>query len=307
MKKSIIISTICASLMAMSMPIVSAEEVSTVTLRIEGINECFYYDEYSFDGTDDTLGKILSDIDLQNDNLSISGIDDDYITAINNDTAGTFGGWDGWLYTVNGLEPTVGINEYTVEDGDSILLYYGDPYGVGMQYPSADISEIENGVITFTSSDAVYDADYNVSYETNPVVGMTVSWKSDDEITNFVSDENGQIQIPSELLSDGNHSVSWLRTAENGLPTVLRSAPDYSIEVKISETVTTTSTETETETNSTTVASETKTTTNAVTSTINSNSTTATSSPQTGDSISFVAMAGLVSVLTVIMAKKKNN
>ena len=193
MKKTIIISAIGASLLAMSMPITaSADENSDVTVRIEGINECLYYGTYELSESK-TVADVLSSIDEADDSISITGISDGYITAVNDDKAAHFGGWDGWLYLVNDVEPTVSVSEYTVKGGDSIVLYYGDPYGVGMQRPVADTSEISKGIIKFTSKDAEYDADYNVTYNVNPVADMTVTWESDGKTTEIVTDENGQI------------------------------------------------------------------------------------------------------------------
>ena len=310
MKKTIIISAIGASLLAMSMPITaSADENSDVTVRIEGINECLYYGTYELSESK-TVADVLSSIDEADDSISITGISDGYITAVNDDKAAHFGGWDGWLYLVNDVEPTVSVSEYTVKGGDSIVLYYGDPYGVGMQRPVADTSEISKGIIKFTSKDAEYDADYNVTYNVNPVADMTVTWESDGKTTEIVTDENGQITVPSDFLTKGSHKLSVSKVSESGIPLVLRLAPDFEVQVDeiiAAETTAVSTTTTETTTAATTAAlTETKNVSSTAKSTTKAASA-KNSSPKTSDTMPVVGLFGLTAALTALMARKKND
>jgi len=117
-------------------------------------------------------------------------------------------------------------------EGDSVLLYYGDPYGVGMQFPVADTTDIAEGVITFTSSDTTYDANYNPVITVNPVNGASVIWSYGDTTKEYVTDESGSIQIEEKQLAEGDHAVQIIKTADSGLPLVLRFAPGYTISVE---------------------------------------------------------------------------
>ena len=311
MKKTIIISAIGASLLAMSMPFTaSADESSDVTVRIEGINECLYYGTYELSESK-TVADVLSSIDEADDSISITGISDGYITAVNDDKAAHFGGWDGWLYLVNDVEPTVSVSEYTVKGGDSIVLYYGDPYGVGMQRPVADTSEISKGIIKFTSKDAEYDADYNVTYNVNPVADMTVTWEADGKTTEIVTDKNGQITVPSDFLTKGSHKLSVSKVSESGIPLVLRLAPDFEVQVDeiiaAETTAVSTTTSTETTTAATTAAlTETKNVSSTAKSTTKAASA-KNSSPKTSDAMPVVGLFGLTAALTALMARKKND
>ncbi|MEE1132611.1 MAG: DUF4430 domain-containing protein, partial [Caryophanon sp.] len=47
-----------------------------------------------------------------------------YITSIKGETAGKFGGYDGWMYTVNDAAPEVGLSEYTLKANDKLDVYY---------------------------------------------------------------------------------------------------------------------------------------------------------------------------------------
>ena len=201
-----------------------------ITLRIEGIEQNFYYETLSIPYTDSlTVQSAVIYADTQSDKLTIIGAEGDnpYITDINGDYAGKFGGWDGWLFTVNDTEASTGMQDAILKDGDSVLLYYGDPYGIGMQYPKADTSKLAKGILRFVSSDTTYDSDWNPIVTENPVADMKVIWDSSE----YTTDKNGEIILKTEDLTIGNHSVSIEKTASNGAPIILRFAPDFSIEV----------------------------------------------------------------------------
>lgn len=285
----------------------------SVTLRIEGISKNLYYNTVEIPYTTDnlTVQDALIYIDEQSDDITITGADISWITEVNGDISGTFGGWDGWLYTVNGTEPDVGVDGYILEDNDSIVLYYGDPYGVGMQYPAADTSDIANGVLTFSSENTVYDENFNSSVVITPVNGATVEWfyTTTDDSTKaassvvYVTDENGKITIDKAYLTEGEHHISIERANESGLPTVLRFADDYTVNVpaveadNVEESNSNINSETNNDISNESADSE--------------NTGTLPSSPSTGDNTSFViSSAFAVSALTLTVyftiRKRKN-
>lgn len=211
----------------------SAEEGTiTFSLRIEGITSNLFYKTVTVpsDGTP-TLQEALLEVEKAEEGLTFTGLDTAYITAINGEEAGTYGGYDGWMYRVNNLEPSVGIDQYELKAEDSVVLYYGDPFGAGMQYPEADLSKIAEGVIRFTSQDTTYDANYNPSTQTNPVKDATVVWKAGEESATYTTDDNGEIKIDAALLTPGQHSLSISKVGEDNLPLVLRLAPDFTVTV----------------------------------------------------------------------------
>lgn len=234
--KKILCSALAAALAvsAFSFSAFAAEEKQmSVTVRIEGISKNLYYDtvEVPYTGDSLTVQNALMYVDEKSDDITITGVENGWITAVNDDKQATFGGWDGWLYTVNGVSPIDTVNDHKLSDGDSIVLYYGDPYGVGMQYPELDASKISEGILTFTSKDTTYDADYNPIVTTNPVEGATVEWSTDDGNVSYTTDKNGSISIEDKYLTEGNHSIAINKLSENGIPLVLRLAPDYEVNV----------------------------------------------------------------------------
>lgn len=210
-----------------------------IELQIEGISTKLFYGELKAvpEGQESiSVADLLRFAVSEYETLTITGLDEGYITDINGDTAGKFGGWDGWLFQVNGEDAPAGITDVTVKNGDSVLFYFGDPYGVGMQFPNAEYEETEKK-LTFNSADTTYDADYNPTVTVNPVTGMTVglvagfvdvSSFSDANpfetegtvVETFVTDENGTVDL-SEV-DEGDYTVLYYKTAENGLPLVLR-------------------------------------------------------------------------------------
>ena len=192
-------------------PAETTPEVSSspkMLLRIEGNNENLYYGEVEFaEGAN--LRDALVAFDEAEDKITLTGAAEDYITAVNGETAGKFGGWDGWCVMVNGAATATANSGVLLADGDEVVLYYGDPWGVGMACPTASIKD---GKIVF--EDAVSGA----------VADMKVKL-GDKEYT---TDENGAI----EGVEAGEYTVQIEKFAENGLSLVLRFAPDAKITVK---------------------------------------------------------------------------
>lgn len=207
------------------------EKQMSVTVRIEGISKNLYYNtvDIPYTGENLTVQNALMYVDQQSDDITITGVENGWITAVNDEKQASFGGWDGWLYTVNGISPTDTVNDHMLSDGDSVVLYYGDPYGVGMQYPEIDTSKITDGILTFTSKDTSYDADYNPTVVTNPVKDAKVELGTEYGSVSYTTDENGSINIDDKYLTEGNHSISISKVSENGLPLVLRFAPDRTV------------------------------------------------------------------------------
>ncbi len=178
-----------------------------------------------------TVKDAVAYVDENDANMTVTGLATGYITAVNNETAGTYGGWDGWTYSVNGVDPSVGIADYTLNDGDSVVLYYGDPWGVGMQKPVLDMSCLGAGILRLISVDVTYGPapDYTVTTTENPVAGALVTWGYGEATAQYTTDQNGEIVIAAAQLASGNHSVQIVKYANNGCPLVLRCAPDYAV------------------------------------------------------------------------------
>ncbi len=201
----------------------SADTTLSVPIRIEGVSGNLFYETVSVTDSDGkiTAADALIFADEQSDKLTIKGADSGYITEINGEKAGAFGGYDGWYYAVNMEVPTVGVNDFELKDGDELVVYYG---GFPCQLPFVETDRLDNGVIAFKSNDVEYDENWNASNVVNPV--------SDAEVTigdkTYTTDKNGEITLDKDTPS-GELSAQIAKKDSSGAPCVLRFAPDFTI------------------------------------------------------------------------------
>ena len=90
---------------------------------------------YTFDGDNVTVGQVFETA-LKEAGLSYDGMEKNYISAITApESCGGFelrekdnGKNSGWMYTVNGVHPSMGVNDWYVSTGDEIIWHYIDDY-----------------------------------------------------------------------------------------------------------------------------------------------------------------------------------
>ena len=209
----------------------------TVSLRIEGIAESMYYNQAIELAAGATVADLLATVNEMEDSPEIiltDGAYGAYVGEIDGLAEFAYGDMSGWSYRVNGLSPTFGIDLYELENGDEVVNFYGDPFGIGMQYPIADLSRLVNdGIIKFTSIDSEYDEDWNEIYSENPVGSAEVTF----DAQTYTTDENGEITIADKTGISGFHTLQIERYDEqSGVPTVLRLAPDFEIYAPFADT-----------------------------------------------------------------------
>lgn len=212
---------------ALTVPSFAVPDPNSVTLRIEGINGNLYYGEVDISNlTDPTAADVIAKADADSDDLTVTGLEAGYITSVNSDGSGlTQTGWDGWLFRINMVSPTVGLDACTVNAGDNIVLYYSDEFVSGMQFPTVNTDNIADGVLIFTDT---------TGENAVPIEGMSVTWGYADTTAEYTTDADGKITIDASQLTAGDHSVSVSRM-KDGVPTVLRLAPDYKVTIQGSE------------------------------------------------------------------------
>ena len=237
-----IIATALAILMLTGMISIFAQaeesETITVSIRVEGVTDTLYYNKSV------TLPAGATALDLAEELNDIAGapevvVSDStygaYISAIGGIAEFDYGGYSGWLFQVNSTDASQGASLTVLEDGDSVIFYYGDPYGEpGMQYPTADISRLlSDGIIAFTSMDVTYTEMMAQEINKRPVAGATVIFKGNT----YITDENGLITVESKAGLSGLQSLQIERyDAAESVPTVLRFAPDYEVYVPFADT-----------------------------------------------------------------------
>lgn len=201
-----------------------AEETNkiSVSLRIEGVDSCLLDANYDV-SEGSTAADLIKYADELSDDITVKGVEDGYITDVNGEAAGQFGGWDGWNYCVNEAAPNVGVGDFTLSENDTVVLYYGDyPCFIPQMDKSALDSE---GKITFTAQSTEYDDNWNPIVSTIPLEGMTVTF--DD--SQYITDENGTITLSDSDFTSGKHSLQVEKKNPNGAPAVLRYPENYNV------------------------------------------------------------------------------
>lgn len=223
-----------ALILIVSCFVVSAHASSLkYTVRIEGITESLYWSDWDISSDDNepiekTVADVLQGISDDTDNtVTITGAKDGFITAVNDEKNGKFGGYDGWMYSVNGKVPEVAVTDYKVENGDSIVLFYGD---YPCQVPVLDTSALNEGKIKVQSWDGTYSQDdagnWVSSYDWAPVVGATLKINNDS----YITDENGIADFSKKSYS-GKYYIQIDKRSDKGAPQVCRFDSGYQLDI----------------------------------------------------------------------------
>ncbi len=219
----------------------SIKKTTTVRLRIEGSTENIF-DGYVSAKSDRsaTVEDVLNSL-AESGQLDIEMKDSvyggKYITEIAGEREGHFGGYDGWLFRINGRLSDYGISYAEVSGGDEVLLYYGD---YDMLYPEADTSRLNSdGVIRFTATYTSYSQDESgnpIEAEiTVPIADASVTWGYGQGLTaEYKTNENGEVTIPQSRLTNGVHNLQIEKYDASGKPLVIRLAKDFAVTVTVS-------------------------------------------------------------------------
>lgn len=147
-----------------------------------------------------------------------------YVQSINKEEAGHFGGWDGWMYTVNGEAPEVGADVYELEEGDQLRFYYSRWAAI-----SSD-TKIENGTENPTVTVKLVGDTFS------PEVTAQDSWKIDTGTTGLkvksikkVKNQEATVEFSGKAKA-GSLSIQALKAALEG------EEPSEAISIKVKET-----------------------------------------------------------------------
>ncbi|GEM_PF-504428 len=151
-----------------------------------------------------------------------------YFSSIGGEAEKTFGGYDGWMYLVDGQSPSVGMGSYVLSGGEDIVVYYGD---FSTLYPKTALSRQADGSFRLCFTADGYDENWNPTVL--PITGAEVTW--DGSALPGLTDENGAISIAAESATSDAHS---LQLRKNGaydegtglyLPCIVRLPSDYTV------------------------------------------------------------------------------
>jgi len=211
-------------------------EAIEVSIRIEGLKETLYYDSNMKLAPGATVLDLLELLNDADDAPAIVITDSTYgayISEIGGLAEFDYGPMSGWSYRVNDEDPAFGISMYKLENNDSVVYYYGDPFGIGMQHPVTGLSRIlSEGIITFTSLDTEYDENWNATVAEKPVKDATVTFNG----LTYTTNEKGEIKLENKTGLSGFRTLQIERYDESGVPTVLRFKPGHEVFVPFADT-----------------------------------------------------------------------
>ncbi len=203
----------------------------SISLRVEGISDTVLSGDFDVSGTDsvtvlDAVKQILDENDI-----SYTVGQYNYISEINGETEKTFNvNYDGWMYRVNGISPSVGMLDYRLEDNDSVLLYYGS---MDIAYPEVTVDAVTANTLTVkvTYEKTEYlPPDYAPVTTTENLEGAIIKVNGEE----YTTDENGKAIISLTGNEDGMLPLELEKygdTAVDGkyLPLVVRLEDNFAL------------------------------------------------------------------------------
>ncbi|MFJ7839049.1 DUF4430 domain-containing protein [Lysinibacillus sphaericus] len=124
-----------------------------------------------------------------------------YLESVDGRASGSLNGWDGWVYTVNGISPTVGLDAYKLEPDDKVHIYYttwaklgtASTVGVGQINPKVTVDL--TGDLFLTNASNI--ANWTINTGTTALTAQSITVNTDQQavITFSGQAEEGSISI----------------------------------------------------------------------------------------------------------------
>lgn len=138
-----------------------AESEEVHTLRDHNLTQ--WVEEKTYSVEENATAKVLLEQSLKAEGIAFVNTSGNYISELtyNGITLGetTNGSNSGWLYTVNGVIPDVGIDEYKLQAGDKVVLFYTDNFKRDHVIEGSTAEEVIKMIEALPDSDAITLAD----------------------------------------------------------------------------------------------------------------------------------------------------
>jgi hypothetical protein len=201
----------------------AAPEPVNVTLRVEGASANLLHtslEVLSVEGAPQTaLDALKQGLDGAGITYTITSTDwGPYIQAIGGEEAGTFGGFDGWIFVVNNDTAPVGAADYLINAGEHLVFYYG-MFPPDTLIPTVGISPANPQAgeeFTVTVSSTYFDWGLGGSV-TVTIAGVLLTFNSQE----YLTDANGQavIQAPETA---GTYNLKARKDVHASYPLMVR-------------------------------------------------------------------------------------
>lgn len=179
----------------------------TAKLQVDGLTGSVYGEQAvmvkSAGKPATALDALQQGLDQANPKISYKIVDSSfgpYVSAIDGRAAGSLGGWDGWMYEVNGIAPLVGAGAYELKENDKVRFYYST-------YPALSTeSKIANGALNPTINVKLVGDEYTSQ------AGFSSNWTIDTG--------NTELKVNSFVRDGSQIIISFTGTAEGGAITI---------------------------------------------------------------------------------------
>ena len=206
----------------------------TVSLQVEGIEGSVYYGEVAW--TEGATALSVLETALKDAKVEYvvkdSPYGGKYISSIGKDVEATYGGYDGWMYYVDGQSPMYSIDACPVAAGQSLLVAYGD---MNLVLPIITAQKNYKGQVTVKVEADVtyYDESWNANIVREPMIGTKVTVDG----VEYTADDKGQVVLSAEAAAKAAVTLQVEKIAEGGAPLLARLAPDYTLDLAAIEAV----------------------------------------------------------------------
>ncbi len=203
----------------------------TVTARIEGIEGNLFYGDITLSGDNSVLTvaeAAFTQAGIEYE-TSVSPYGGSYITQAAGLREGAYGGYEGWLYYVDGISPPVSMSLHILQGGEEVVFIYTD---FEVLVPMVETARDDKGVTVMVTADVTtYDENWNAVVTRQPVADVQVTVDG----TAYVTDAQGKVLLNET--DSAKEQVTFAVEKKNalGLPALVRLAPDFQLVLPVAE------------------------------------------------------------------------
>ena len=214
---------------------------SVMTIQVDGIESIKknIVESYETDFQENTsaLDFLKQELDKRSVPYKIqSSSYGDYVTSIDSQDAGYFGGWDGWMYQVNGDSPWVGASAYIMKPGDFLRFYYSGSANFGSSTETDAVKQEFKVNVTLTgdrfTEQATEAENWDIQVGTTNLTIKDITLKSSQaaELVFSGKPKDGELSIlPKPEALEGGGVSEWTQPVKimTGYRPSLERAMDY--------------------------------------------------------------------------------
>ncbi len=198
----------------------------TVTVRVESPEETLFCGPVTIaEGASvlDVAEAAFAQADIDY-TVAVSPYGGSYITQAAGLQEGALGGYEGWLYYVDGVSPAVSMSLSTLQGGEEVVLIYTD---FDVLVPILEATRDHKGLVTLslTADVTTYDENWNATVTRQPVTDAAIT--VDGQV--LTTDASGKVLLSEALSAKDAVAVQVEKKNAVGLPGLIPFAPDYTL------------------------------------------------------------------------------